>query len=451
MSRTLSIIYYGIKSYLRHKDVLFWVIAWPILWLLLVAYVFVPPTGGVEVRVAIIDCDQGLQSNVTAWTPLYSGEEVNLTNEVVSVFKQASGVKATYMVDVVGCRCSNKSSCRDYAKGLLIKKGYDIAVLVPENASEYYVNWIPVNLTVYIKASTPNEEYLGYGYALSPLFNLTMNSTLERIDRATEFVSNYTKYSTPSNVTYNMTGAEYSRYIRFFFYSIVFPVNPSIDIVKPRTMVDRPGVVGWTTIGAIGLALMTGLLTAGAGFFVFRSESGYLKRLLASSISLRKLLLIDLVENLIISLIVSAIIVAVGVAIGARILFNPLDPLHYIAVVFILLAALFAYGLGLLLAPITRSSRATGGATAIGLILVFLTGIWWPPKQMLPQPLRAFAYVFPPSCAFDVVRDIVVWGKSLVDTLWNMEAAIIGTIILYVIIALVYHSRLEKFAEKVLE
>ncbi len=449
MSRLLSLLYYGVKTYLRHKDVLFWTLAWPILWLLMVAYVFIPTGGVVVVKVAIIDCDHGLTEST--WTPPYTvNETVNLTDAIYRVFKESSGVNATYVIDIVSCKCSNASSCRDYARELLVKKGYDIAVLVPENASELYSMWIPVNITVYVKAATPSEEYLGYGYT-TPLYNMSIATTIKRIEATSEFVSS----KIPSNITVNTTGGYNISYtprdlVKLFFYGIAFPVNPVIDYVRPKAVSDRPGVIGWTTIGAIGLALMTGLLTAGAGFYAFRREDGYLRRVLSSPVSFRYRLVLDILENLIVSLIISVIIVLVGVAIGARILFNLLNPLHYIAIGFILVAALFAYGLGLLLAPVTKSSKAVGGATGLGLVLVFLTGIWWPPKQLLPAPLKAFAYVFPPSCAFDVVRDIIVWGKSISDTLWNIEVAIIGTIILYIIIAIVYHGRLEKFAEKML-
>jgi len=198
------------------------------------------------------------------------------------------------------------------------------------------------------------------------------------------------------------------------------------------------------------MSLMTGLLTAGAGFFIYRKSSGVLKRVLSSPATLFELLGEDLLSAIAISALSAAIILGTGVAIGGRITFDALNPSHYLAIALIFVAGIFAYGLGLLIAPTVRSTHATGATTAIGLMLVFLTGIWWPPKEMLPAPLQAFANVFPPACAFEAIRDILVWGKDVMQTYWNIIIAITGTLLLYAVIALIYHGRAEKFAEKLL-
>ncbi len=107
--------------------------------------------------------------------------------------------------------------------------------------------------------------------------------------------------------------------------------------------------------------------------------------------------------------------------------------------------------MGLLIAPFARSARgASGLAVVISLILVFTTGIWWPPKQMLVGPLRAFAEVFPPSIAFDIVRDLVVWRRSLEYILPKLATMGYGCIILLVIIIALYYRRLEKIASKII-
>lgn len=84
-----------------------------------------------------------------------------------------------------------------------MKKNYHIAILIPKNATKCYVSWIPARLLIFIKASTSNEEYLRLGYIMNLVSGFSINTTLRRIDVATEFVSEYIKnYSKlPANIT----------------------------------------------------------------------------------------------------------------------------------------------------------------------------------------------------------------------------------------------------------
>lgn len=160
--------------------------------------------------------------------------------------------------------------------------------------------------------------------------------------------------------------------------------------------------------GAIGLSIFTSLLVGSAGFFAFHKESGRLRVMLASPLRFLSIVIMDIIKNLTIVAIVSFIIIITGLALGGKLLFNPFNPIHYVALLMVFIAALFAYGLGLLIAPTIKLSRATGGVVALGLMFVFLTGIWWSPKEWLPQPLKYFADVFPPARAFELSRDILV-------------------------------------------
>jgi len=105
---------------------------------------------------------------------------------------------------------------------------------------------------------------------------------------------------------------------------------------------------------------------------------------MASPLRLRTLIAIDITSTLVFEAISMAILVLVGLALGARIILDITNPLHILAIVVIAIAALFAYGMGLLIAPFARSARdASGLAVMVSLILVFTTGIWWPQKNGL--------------------------------------------------------------------
>ncbi len=453
MVRVRTIIKYGVKEFFRRKDVLFWTLAWPILWLVLVAYVFIPsPTTSVTVKLLVINGDAG-PSELT-YTPPYANLSLNFSEDFMKVLKSVNGSEGIiYKVKVVREVCSS-SECLSKVRELLIRRGYDAAIVIPRNATASYILWYPIRLRVFIKGASPMEVSLRYGYLMNLLSKLMVNASMVRINEATNFVSKYmsmygSKYfsnQTPSNFSIS----NYSKYIKYFFYGIAFPLYPNVSKVVPKTVSSRAGNIGWTAVGAVGMSVMTGLLVSAAGFFAYRKEEGVLRRLLASPVSLASLITTDILENLVITAIVSAIIMTVGLAIGGKFVINPTNPLHYLGLGMIFVAALFAYALGLLLAPVTKSGKAASGAVAIGLLLVFITGIWWPPRELLPPFLRTFAQYFPPACAFEVTRDLIVWGKPLSDVTHDLLVALVGTALIYVVVALIYRGRVEKFAERVL-
>lgn len=455
---------YEFKSFVKDKSAVFWTIAWPILWVFIVAYIFMP-VGGVHMtlRVVVIDDDKGLPPSNASWTIPYLNMTVkkNFTSLLMDTFAQLNGSNGTiYKVKVIKNACNgNFPECLSIARELLVNEGFDAAVVVPENASKSLMMWAPVRIALLIKGAMPTETYMRYGSIMSVLGSLMTNLSMRRADVAahmvTSFYSRFPGTTNSSGAWWNHTNANISlktmeKYIKYFFYSIAFPLYPKLDTVRPPTTADRAGQIGWISVGAVGMSLMTGLLTAGAGFFIYRKSSGVLKRVLSSPATLFELLGGNLLSAIAISALSAAVILGTGIAIGGRIAFDALNPSHYLAIALICVAGIFAYGLGLLIAPTVRSTHATGAVTAIGLMLVFLTGIWWPPKEMLPAPLQAFANVFPPACAFEAVRDILVWGKDVTQTYWNVIIAITGTLLLYVVIALIYHGRAERFAEKLL-
>ncbi len=464
MTNIFRMALYEFKSFVKDKSAVFWTIAWPILWVFIVAYIFMP-VGGVHMtlRVAVIDNDKGLPSSNASWAIPYLNMTVkkNFTSLLLDTFAQLNGNNGTiYKVKVIKNACNgNLSECLSIAKELLVNKRFDVAVIVPENASKSLMMWAPVRIALLIKGAMPTETYMRYGSIMSVLGSLMTNLSMRRADAAahmvTSFYSKFPGTTNSSGAWWNYTNANVSpkvmeKYVKYFFYSIAFPLYPKLGTVKPPTTADRAGQIGWISVGAVGMSLMTGLLTAGAGFFLYRKNSGVLKRVLSSPATFFELLVGDLLSAIAISALSAAVILGTGIAFGGRIAFNALNPDHYLAIALIFVAGIFAYGLGLLIAPTVRSTHATGATTAIGLMLVFLTGIWWPPKEMLPAPLQAFANIFPPACAFEAVRDILVWGKNVTQTYWNIIVAIAGTFLLYAVIAIVYHGRAEKFAEKLL-
>ncbi len=446
MARIFRMALYMAKSMFRNKSLMFWSIAWPVMWVLLFAYVFMPPASGVmSIHIALLDNDAGPPTSIHTYPNTPKFTPANFTKALMNSLAAANeSGKAKYYVKVFKNACvGNLSSCLVKARKLLIYRKFDVAVVIPRNASKLYTFWIPVKILVIIKGGMPSEEYMRYGSIMNALNKVMINSTIDRVDKAVKFVEGYISRYASTNYKANV-----SKYVKYFFYGIAFPVYPKLHIVKPKSIADRAGMLGWMALGAVGMSLMTTLLTSGAGFLIHRKSEGVLRRLLASPASIYEFLGEDLIESLIITAVVSAVTIIVGLGVGARVLFNASNPADYLAFAMAFIAGLFAYGLGFLLTPINRSTRSSGAATALGLILTFTTGIWWPPRELLPPALRAFSSVFPPACAFQAMRDILVWGKPIQYTMNNILIAVIGTAALYALIGLVFRGRLRGIAER---
>ncbi len=193
---------------------------------------------------------------------------------------------------------------------------------------------------------------------------------------------------------------------------IAFPMNYSVEEVKPQGASTRPKVLGWMAFAAVGLTLMVVGVMNGAGVAAFRRESGILKRMLAAPMTRTDIVWVAAASTAIEVAAASAVILAGSVVLtGAEVAFNPLNAAHWLAVAMLIVAVIASLGLGLLLSPLPRSAKAASGLSlAVALPLIFLTGIWFP-KFMLPAPLRLLADYFPVTVALDISRDSLVWGE----------------------------------------
>ncbi len=440
---------YEFKATLRSKDVLFWVIGWPIIWMLMTAYIFIPSgTKPLSLSITIIDMDKGI--NIEEFNKIanyvntsyanYTFKPINFTKELIKVIEDYCKSKDINLkLEVIRDVCNNSSTCINYGKKIIGERDIDVVIVVPRNASLCYTIWAPVRLIILLKAGQPTEEYIFMGSVIQPLVNMSIATSLKRIDLVVNFI--------PEEVQEHVNISV----IKYSLYGLVFPLTLELESVKPKTIADRPGMLGWMTIGALGYVAVLASMTSAIGIFVYRRESGILRRLIASPIKLRDFILGDIVSTLMFEGLSMIILIVVGLALGARIILNPLNPLHLLAIIVIAIAALFAYGIGLLLAPIVRSPRgATGIGVVISMILIFTTGIWYPPKELLIEPLRTFSNIFPPSIAFDIVRDIIVWQRSLEYIAPKLMTMSLGCMVLLLAVMMMYYKRLERIVSKFL-
>ncbi|HDJ51373.1 MAG TPA: ABC transporter permease, partial [Thermoprotei archaeon] len=210
---------------------------------------------------------------------------------------------------------------------------------------------------------------------------------------------------------------------------------------------DRPSVIGWYTIGALGMVMPYGGFTIGALMIHQDKDRKTLMRILSTPATMGDMI-VGKTFGGIIELFVSAVaVIATGLIAGARIHWNPVLPVHWLVVYHILLIALMTMGLGMLIALPAKTARgASSLGTSIGLILSFTTGVWFP-KEWMPPPLRVLSELSPMTQSINAIRDILIWGASASEALDVTIATTAFTVAVFTIGILVYKHLINKFAE----
>jgi len=398
------------RSTMREKSAVFWIIAWPILWLVLTAFVFAPPHQSFSVPIAIVE------------TPGSS----KLVHEVAGYGNSSS----VAIVKVRSC-CY---PCTSLAEELVRIKGFDVVIVPQCYADNASSRGLSVYTRIFVKASNPSTEYAYVGAAMQLLQRYMVSESISRLTAlAPKLEPCLGRDAMPK-----LIGAAY-------------PLIPQIEEVKPSKSWSRAQVLGLYAVGAIGYSALISAMTSGAGIFAFRREGGMLRRILASPARLTTIALADLASSAMITAVAGAATAVTAVALGAKLWLDPASLDTWLGISCIALGVVDGYLVGLLLALAARDPRgASGIAVVVSLMLVFTTGIWFPPKEWLPTPLRAFASWCPLSTAFDIAKQLIVWRVPIATLAPEITRLAATSLALLAITSLAYWRRTERIAHRLL-
>ena len=274
----------------------------------------------------------------------------------------------------------------------VVRKGdIDAVIVFPDGFSKNLTSGFTSNVEVYIAAGDVQRKEIVRGVVTSFLGEISKKVGEYRVKETLKYVSK-----------------EDEPYIR----GLALPMNITVEEVAPETLIDRRGIIGWTTIGMVGVQILFSGVIGSAESITGERQRKTLKRIIASPVSEWELL-IGKTLAILVELAISALIcIAFGVGVlGGKILWNPRNPAHWLVLPLFLLGVISMIGLGLIISTIAKTSKgASGLATAICWPLMFLTGIVVP-KWILPEPLQVLADVFPLSRAIEAVREIIIYGK----------------------------------------
>jgi ABC-2 type transport system permease protein len=426
MGKIGAMIIYGLKQFFRDKADIFWVIFWPILWILMVAYVFVPPG-----LITPIILDIGVINNDHSNTPFNGTVFVEILGNITY-----NGTKIFH----VKMYNSEEKLIDDLRKGRL-----DGGIIIPDGFGDnitYRQAWIKI----YVGGRDIYSLSINNGVLKGFIGEFNTRIAYRKIDITLHYISlgnysgMYTNVSLPGNKSF-------IEFLRDYFYGIAEPIHAEYEEVRPEVLINRANILGWYTLGAIGMMLLYSGMSWGAGFLASDRESGVLYRYLSTPMSERDYLVSQIFRAIVVLLIASLISLFTGIALGAHILWNPMNPIHWLVPLLYLVAILLSFGFGALIAPFAKtSSGASGLGVSIGLILAFTTGIWFP-RSWLPGWLRIVADASPFTWCIDSIRDIMVYGRGWEDVWLHVIGSIIVSVAILIASWYILKHLLRKYIE----
>lgn len=407
LSRILSESYVLVKMFPRSKSLLFWIIGFPLIFYGLTVAIWGSPTPP-TINVGVYSADNPAACNAT----------VNMTKVLVDAMKE-SGLFKVHMYKSEG-----------EVTGRVKHARLDAGLIVPENFTCAMLKGsAPEIVVVAVRSSWAN-----YSATVLESFVSSFGDNVRRmiVENSTKYIMNYT----------NKTIAQQAvRWLRF----IAEPVRVKANVTVPPLLATAGGVRAFYALGMIGVEALFIGLSVGVSSIVERKSEGSLRMILASPMSGADLLAADTLSALLGFGISGVTIFLVSLAMGARYDLSP--GILAVTVALLLLGALSMIGLGLLLAPLARSSEAvTVIVNSIAFPAMFIGGIMIP-KDFLPGWAASFAEVFPHSRLLEASRLVLIYGYTPAQAIRYAVPAIIATIVIYVVGALVVMRLLEKSQE----
>ena len=421
LQRIKAIAIADLKSLWREKAVIFWAVIWPVLMVFISAYVFVPPeTGSLKTfMIGVVDLDEGFGN--------FSGGRL-----LIDLLRNISYFKVVIY-----------NSTEDLMKDLE-KAEVDIGIIIPENFSRNLV-FETADLYVYVSGSDPQSLQINRGFAQAFFYHFERETAVEKARR---FYSYFQMYQENFSSIYipeiNMSMSEI---VNKTLVGIATPINIFFEDKIPRGIIDRSSIVGWMTIGALGMTMLYSGLSFGATAVIIEKERGRLDRMIATGVKAQDLFFGKMISAGAILLAASVIVIIIGKILGAKIVWNIADFRYWLVPLNLFLVFLMTLSIGFMLSLISKSSRSAGTlGIVLGLLLSFTTGIWIP-DFMLPEPMRVLAHSFPVTWALDLIRGIMVFNRDINMLISSQIKIVISTIFLIALGIIAYRKVISRYVE----
>lgn len=404
-----------LKELFRDKTAIFWMIVWPLLWLVLTAYIFIPPETNAPrtMSIGVINYDIGSEYQLNGSLLVDVLEKAEY--DEIKLFNVQVYENETLMLD-------------DIKKGRV-----DAGLIIPKGFGKE-LTFHQASLKVYVSAANIQSFQINI---------FMLNAFLDEFSRTVskEKISWMLKFIPEDNIDL--------KFIESFLIGIAEPINLILNKISPETLISREAWIGWYTMGALGMALLYSGLNMGSLALMEEKQKKCLPKILASPITPSELIAGKVLSGVASLFLISIITIAFGIGVcGAKIYWNPLRIEHWIVPLMLLILALMVLGLGSILSLVTKSAKgASGLSTSLGLLLAFLTGIWFP-KEWFPEWMQILAEYSPATWAIEAIRKVIVFEANLMEVAHYIFGASVVTLIVFVIGVMIYRKSLRKYLEE---
>ncbi len=421
--RVKAFVVKDLKALFRDKATVFWIFIWPLIWVFMVAYVFLPPSIGTPITL-----DLGVINNDKSEAPFNGTTFVKILDEMKYKDAKLFNIKPYDDEDIL---------ISDLKKGVL-----DAGIIIP-NGFGKNLTMGQAHIKVFIGAKDPYSSQVNSAIIMGVIEAFNEQVSLRKI--------NYTITYTPENITIpiNETKVPLKEFLQTYLMGIAKPINASFEEVKPEALSSRETIVGWYTLGAVGMLFLYGGFNIGALMAVEEKEKKTLKRVLSTPTSETDLLIGKTIAGLVALGLSATVAIIAGVfACNAKILWDPLNPLHWLVIPLIVATGLMTIGIGIFLSLLSKTVRgASSLATILGLMLAFTAGIWFP-KTWMPYWMQLLADIFPVTWAIDAIRSIMVFNIPLNELYQDIIKVFVTTIVIYTLGVIIYKKMIRKYLEE---
>ena len=388
LSQVLAEVYGFLKSLFRYRETAFWIVGFPVIFLLVLIVIFGSTPGRIEIAMAVADMDRGPYSEAIIGALERSGAfRIELVNASVESLREA------------------------VANGSV-----GAALVIGEGFSESLASGSRGRLTL-VYYSSPES---------GSLIPSLVESIVEEAGRSIV------------GETRGLGGGG----IEF----LLDPISVERVPVAPEILATSGGVRAFYVVSMIGVQILFSGMYTGASIIVERKRDGTLKLLLSSPIRGYTLFAADTLTSMTALLVSATAIVAVGYAVGAD--YSLVSPGDAITVAGLFAAGLLGtIGIGLTLAPLARSQEAVNMlVNSIAFPLMFLGGIIIP-SFILPDWAQAIPKLFPLYWCLEGARRIFLYNYTPLPAIEVAAPGIAASLLLYLLGSLVYRRLLQKSIE----
>ncbi len=245
---------------------------------------------------------------------------------------------------------------------------------------------------------------------------------------------------------YDFAESYVPRQFHGFLKLISDPIEVQYEGITPEIYGTPGGLKLFYVISMIGVQVLFIGMFNGVLNILEKKRSGVLKVVVSSPIDGYVILMADTLGAIVATLISGVAILVAGFFIGADYTALTLDKILLILSLTIV-SLLFMTGLGLILSTLPKTYEgAQALANMVAFPLMFVGGIVVP-EFLLPDYIRTFAEFFPVSRLISTMRDILIFNIPMSSVYFDILYGLSATLIVFIIGAYVYRRLLLKTIE----